>query len=166
MIDWFPAALLLTAAIIPALFVMRHFSLRILENAPEFTERARYIRGARWGWLVCVVSFVGVVVAVSAGFDYGRWDFQATALAWLTALLPVAGSVGFLLLPEFMGFWVWAQAGWERLGGQRLDWMRYRTVASRLEVQRGRWTYYAAWVVGSAALTASPLWTYAAVHAG
>lgn len=80
--------------------------------------------------------------------------------------MPVAGSIGFVMLQELMGFWLWAQAAWDEMGGGRLDRTQYRAVASRLEGDRTRWTYYAAWVVGSIGLTAGPLWTHAIVNAG
>lgn len=162
-VEWYPAAFLLSAAIIGALYCTRHLSLRVMETAPDFNGRDRYERGARWGWLVAVASFAAVILVVSTVFNYAHWDFRATALAWMTALLPVAGSIGFLLMPEFMGFWVWAQALWDDLGGKSLDWPQYRSVTARLESDSVRWAYYSAWVVGTVALTAGPLWSYTLV---
>ncbi|MFW6437805.1 MAG: hypothetical protein ACOCZ7_02220 [Armatimonadota bacterium] len=163
LVEWYPAALLLTAAIIGVLFGTRHLSLRVMETAPDFNGRDRYERGARWGWLVAVGSFAAVVLVVSTVFNYTHWDFRATALAWMFALLPLTGSVGFLMMPEFFGHWVWAQAIWDALGGERLDWAQYRTVAARIETDSARWAYYSAWVVGSLALTTGPLWSYTLV---
>jgi hypothetical protein len=159
-IEWFPSAFVLTAAIIAVLFATRHLSLRILLETPETDDRARFERGAQWGWLVGVVAFVAVVTVVTVFFGHAVWDFKATALAWLTALLPIAGSIGFLMMPEFMGCFVWAQSMWDELGGNAFDWPQYRAITARLETSRARWAYYAAWVVGSVALTAGPLWTH------
>jgi len=163
-IEWFPSAWLLTAAIIGVLIATRHLSLRLLEEAPDHDDVHRFLRGARWGWLVAVASFGAVVVVTSVFLDCAVWDFRATALAWLTALLPLAGSVGFLMIPEFMGQFVWAQAIWDELGGRRIDWAGYRAITARLERSGARWTYYSAWVVGSAALTVGPLWTHTLLH--
>ncbi|MFO8078852.1 MAG: hypothetical protein R6V07_00980 [Armatimonadota bacterium] len=160
LIEWFPAAFILTGAIIAVLFATRHLSLRILHEVPDTADRDRYVRGARWGWLVGGLSFVAVVTVTSVLFGHAVWDFRAVALAWLTALLPLAGSIGFLMLPEFMGCFVWAQAMWDELGGKTLDWPQYRAITARLETSRARWAYYGAWVVGSIALTAGPLWTH------
>lgn len=163
-IEWFLSAWLLTAAIIGVLIAIRHLSLRVLEGAPDRDDMQRYERGARWGWLVAVASFVAVVSAVTLIFGYTAWDFRAVALAWLTALLPVAGSIGFLMIPELMGQVVWAQALWDELGGRSIDWPRYRVITARLERGGTRWAYYTAWVVGSAALTVGPLWTHTLLH--
>ena len=163
LIQWYPAAFALTAAIVGVLYLTRHLSLQVMASAPEFSGRERYERGARWGWIVAMVSFALVIFVVSTVFNYTHWDFRATALAWMFALLPVAGSVGFLMMPEFMGYWVWAQAIWDELGGKQLDWAQYRTIAARIETDRARWAYYSAWVVGSLALTTGPLWTYTLV---
>ncbi|MGI5818481.1 MAG: hypothetical protein ACOX9R_10355 [Armatimonadota bacterium] len=163
-IELFPSALILTAAIIGVLLATRHLSLRVLEDAPDPGGNERFMRGARWGWLVALLSFVVVVVVMSALFGYAVWDFKATALAWLTALLPVAGSIGFLMMPEFMGNVVWAQAIWDELGGRSIDWPQYRAITARLQSGGARWAYYSAWVVGSVALTVGPLWTHALVN--
>ncbi len=160
------SALILSAGIIAVLFMTRHLSLRVLEEMPNFTDRYRYVRGARWGWLIVTGSFVVVVAAMIVFTQHTVWDFRTTALAWTVAIFPVAGSIGLLLMPEFMGFWVWAQALWDDLGGGRIDWGNYRAIAERIASNRARWSYYAAWVVGSLALTVGPLWTCVAVHAG
>lgn len=165
LIEWFPGALLLTAAIILALLITRQASLKILEGAPEFRDRERYVRGARWGWLVVLGGFAAVVAAMTLGLGYTVWDLRVTGLAWLTAIFPVAGSVGLLMMPELMGFLVWAQAAWSNLGGREIDWLSYRVFTSRVIIDRSRRWLFAAWLVGSAALTAAPLVTHATVQA-
>lgn len=156
-INWFPSALLFTVAMVGALLIMRRRSLGILLAAPDFHDRRRYIRGARWGWLLALASFIAVVAAMIVLFDYTQWDLRAAVIAWVAALFPVAGSAGLLMLEEFMGFCVGAQAAWDALGGRRIDLMAYRAETSRTIASGARWVYYAAWVVGSAGLTAGPL---------
>ncbi|MBD3293237.1 MAG: hypothetical protein GF393_09950 [Armatimonadia bacterium] len=159
----FPA-IMLTVAILAILLGTRQNSLEIINSAGEFDGRDRYERGARWGWLMVVGSFAVVVGSMIVFAGHSTWDLRATALAWATACLPIAGSIGLLMIPEFMGYWVWAQSAWDEMGGKHMDWLQYRAIAARLETGRTRWLYYGAWVVGSLGLTVGPLWTCVAVQ--
>ena len=161
-IGWHASALLFTVAIIGVLFLLRFLSLRILNAEPEFRDRDRYIRGARWGWLLVAASFVVVVVAMTVFAGHTQWDLRAVAIAWLAALLPISGSAGLLLIEEFMGFWVGGQAVWDALHKRRIDLIAYRATASRTATSNARWGYYAAWVIGSIGLTAGPMMVCAA----
>lgn len=158
------AATMLTLGVAAALLATRQQSLGIIEAAGKFEGRERYERGARWGWLVVVGSFALVVGAMVLFAGHSVWDFRATALAWATACLPIAGSIGLLMIPEFMGYWVWAQSAWDEMGGKHMDWLHYRAIAARLQTDRTRWVYYGAWMVGSLGLTVGPLWTCVVVQ--
>ena len=160
-IGWHLSALLFTVAIIGVLLLLRFLSLRVLNAEPEFRGRDRYMRGARWGWLLIVVSFVAVVAGMAVFAGHAHWDLRAISIAWLVALLPIAGSAGLLMIEEFMGFWIGAQVVWDALHRQRLDLIAYRASGSRTTCSRARWSYYAAWVVGSIGLTLGPLMTCA-----
>jgi hypothetical protein len=113
---------------------------------------------------VAVGAFLVVVAGMGLLLEHAVWDFRAAALAWAAALFPLAGSAGLLMLEEFMGYWVWAQAAWDRMGGLRTDWAWYRAVTERIACNRARWAYYGAWVVGSVGLTVGPLVSYTMVH--
>lgn len=158
-ITWIPSALILTAAIIGALLVMRSLSLRILLATPDFRDRDRYVRGARWGWLLALVSFGVVVTAMIVLFGFSYWGGRAVMAAWMAALLPLAGSAGLLMLEELMGFCVGLQAGWDALHRQQLNLLAYRATTSQTMYSPTRWSCYAAWVMGSVGLTIGPLVT-------
>lgn len=151
---WFPGALLACGVAVGLLLLMRRASLRTLDNAGEFPCKARYLRGARWGWLVSVAFFLCFVLYSSIWWHQRLWQADMLAFIWFWALA-MTYLFGAFFPHELTGWLALVAAAWQGVRRKQFDWTGW---ATRIEEELSRWWYGPLLCVPTAAFMAFFSW--------